>query len=288
MTSCTPTIVWQAESWLALISEFRLDSLTPLFAFISNLIVEGTLLFAITIGYWFISKKIFYRVGILSLFSLGMNIFLKGIFMECRPAGVSHLATANGYSFPSGHSQASSALFGSIAQAVKSKWLILLLLTVPFLVALSRVYLGVHYVHDVIAGLAIGFAIVLIPWPTAWLTRLNLITQIVIMLSIVLIWSWLINSPTGKAYKYTAFLFGFWLGGQLEQRYLSFKLKDSAIRLLQGALGIGVVYLIWKGPTPLLNFLGWSHPAFHFTQFTLLGIWITYLAPWCFIRIQKK
>lgn len=96
---------------------------------------------------------------------LGTVAVVKLVADRLRPAFAHPVATANGYSFPSGHSAGSAALYG-----------VLLLLAVPLLargprvavvvigvvfilaVATSRVLLGVHYPSDVVAGLAIGGA----------------------------------------------------------------------------------------------------------------------------------
>ncbi|MFO1257600.1 MAG: phosphatase PAP2 family protein [Gammaproteobacteria bacterium] len=285
---CTQTIVPYAEDWIIAIANLRKNALTPIFQLLSNLIQESTILMTVALGYWFISKRVFYRVGLLSLFSLGINIHLKGIIMECRPMKVEWLEAANGYSFPSGHSQAASTLFGSIAQVVKSKWAVVTLITLPFLIALSRNYLGVHYVHDVTIGLLIGFSLVLIPWPTAWFTHLSLQSQIAMMLMFLLIWGWVINSPTGGSWKYTGYLFGFWLGGQLERRYLNFKSSRGFWMIFHGLLGIGIAVLLRKGAAPLLNWVGLSLTHFVFAQFCLLGLWISFLAPWLFSHLSKR
>lgn len=285
---CAHTIVPYAEEWVSGIAHLRNPLLTPIFQLLSNLIQESTIFITIALGYWFISKRFFYRVGLLSLFSIGINLHLKGIFMQCRPMSVAWLEASSGYSFPSGHSQASSVLFGSIAQVVKQRWVMVLLITLPFLIAFSRTYLGAHYLHDVVVGLLIGFSIIVIPWPTAWFTRLGFRQQIAIMLVFLLIWGSIINSPTGGTWKYTGYLFGFWLGGQLEWRYLDFKPSEGFSKIFQGILGLSIALLIRKGAVPIFGWLGLNLSYFVFAQFCLLGLWITFLAPWCFSRFWKR
>lgn len=62
------------------------------------------------------------------------------------------LSTATGFSFPSGHSQGAMSVYGYLANNLKKTWLYIL----PFLVALSRIVLGVHTLRDVVFGLIIG------------------------------------------------------------------------------------------------------------------------------------
>ena len=89
-----------------------------------------------------------------------LNITLKLAFKRVRPEPFFNLAAPKSFSFPSGHSLASFCFFGALAAIVtagiKSRRLrILVLITaavIILLIGLSRIYLGVHYATDVIAG----------------------------------------------------------------------------------------------------------------------------------------
>ena len=91
------------------------------------------------------------------------NSLLKLIFNRERPSH-EHLVYAGGKSFPSGHSMGSMLLYGSIIlllpKFIKNKTLCsicqALLGLVILLVGTSRIYVGVHYPTDVIAGFSIG------------------------------------------------------------------------------------------------------------------------------------
>ena len=91
---------------------------------------------------------------------------LKGLFAVARPALENRLTPASGYSFPSGHALRATVFFGAAAGLLimvhpKSswRWLVagLLLLMIP-LISLTRVYLQVHYLSDVVAGMLVGTA----------------------------------------------------------------------------------------------------------------------------------
>ena len=88
------------------------------------------------------------------------NTLVKALVGRPRPTIVSHLTEAAGLSFPSGHSFNSAAVYMSIALALASlsarrgarSSLIAGAALVSALIALSRVWLGVHYPSDAIAG----------------------------------------------------------------------------------------------------------------------------------------
>lgn len=98
-----------------------------------------------------------------------LNTLLKEIFSRSRPFELM-LIEENGYSFPSGHSMASMAFYGFIIYLIsQSKWnkkwkyiFYFVLCLLIFLIGLSRIYLGVHYASDVIAGFSISFVYLLI------------------------------------------------------------------------------------------------------------------------------
>jgi undecaprenyl-diphosphatase len=91
--------------------------------------------------------------------SVAINTILKLVFARPRPDIFPPLTVEHSYSFPSGHTSTAIALYGLIAvllwRAHHRGWALLSGLWV-LLVALSRVYLGVHYPSDVLGSLALG------------------------------------------------------------------------------------------------------------------------------------
>lgn len=98
-----------------------------------------------------------------------LDLELKRYFARARPDVAEMLRRANGYSFPSGHAMGSTVVFGALGylafRAIRG-WparaaVIAFLYTLIAAVALSRVYLGVHWISDVFAGVTAG---------TVWVT----------------------------------------------------------------------------------------------------------------------
>jgi undecaprenyl-diphosphatase len=89
-----------------------------------------------------------------------LSDYLKYVFSRPRPfmalTGVHQLANATNYSFPSGH--ATEVFIGCIILGKKYRHLILFIL-LAVLIAFSRVYIGVHYPGDVLAGALLGVGI---------------------------------------------------------------------------------------------------------------------------------
>lgn len=99
---------------------------------------------------------------------------LKAFISEARPALVfkkgsypyfiDHVTLHNFHSFPSGHSTSAFALAAIMAFAVKDKKYSLLFLGLGSLVGYSRMYLGQHFLQDVVAGSLIGVFFSIICW----------------------------------------------------------------------------------------------------------------------------
>ena len=123
----------------------------------------------ISVVYWLVDKQFGERLVLVSFSSMSANAFLKGVVARPRPyaSGAAtrveidtpFLSTMNlepDMSFPSGHSQMSAGLFFSAAFRLKKGWAWILAPVLTLLVMLSRLYLGVHYPTDVLAGAALG------------------------------------------------------------------------------------------------------------------------------------
>lgn len=93
-----------------------------------------------------------------------MNVALKHYFTRPRPDLAAAVRHASGTSFPSGHAMGSIIVFGALSYlAIRSsrRWVqasgyLAAAITIVLAIALSRVYLGVHWISDIAAGLAVG------------------------------------------------------------------------------------------------------------------------------------
>jgi membrane protein DedA with SNARE-associated domain/membrane-associated phospholipid phosphatase len=95
-----------------------------------------------------------------------LNVALQSAFRRARPQLTDPILTLTSYGFPSGHTMAATVWYGFVAALVVSRltawrWRVLTVLAggvVILLIAFSRLYLGVHYLSDVLAAMAEGLA----------------------------------------------------------------------------------------------------------------------------------
>jgi undecaprenyl-diphosphatase len=140
------------------------------------------LMTALILGYLCLCRR--YRIALLIAAATAggeiLNTVLKNAFERARPEATLHIVKVTSTSFPSGHAMAASifyltvgALLARMAKRRREKtYLMMTALLLTGITAFSRVYLGVHYPTDVLAGWSAGTAWALLCWFVAdWLAR---------------------------------------------------------------------------------------------------------------------
>jgi undecaprenyl-diphosphatase len=114
-------------------------------------------------------------VGVSVLGALALSTLLKNLFDRPRPDIVPHLSEVLTSSFPSGHSMLSAAVYLTLgallarlhSQLVIKAYFLLSACVLTLLIGVSRVYVGVHWPTDVVAGWAAGAAWAALCWLAA-------------------------------------------------------------------------------------------------------------------------
>lgn len=240
-------IAWM-QSW---IGNFGVILATLITELGDKIVLVGLLVFL----YFYIDKRYAVFVGTNVISSLLFNPMLKNIVCRYRPyfyhdsiqclkpvessADIYDVA-AQGYSFPSGHAQNAASAFASLALYKKKKWLTVLAIVLPLLVAVSRFALGVHYPTDVLVGLIAGytFAFVL----SAIQKRIH--HRWILYLSIMcLAIPGCFFCATDDYFSILGIAIGFFSGDLLETRFVQFAQTPSTVRKLLRFIGGIAVFL---------------------------------------------
>lgn len=121
---------------------------------------------AVAVAVWWFIKKVMNALYILGSVALSTtnSFIIKHVYERPRPEEALRLITEDGFSFPSGHATAVTALFVSLVLVLTTTrvgrrlryllWAAALALIV--FICVTRLYLGVHWVTDVIGGFSVG------------------------------------------------------------------------------------------------------------------------------------
>lgn len=277
--------------------------------------------------YWAVSVDLGLRIGFILLFGSGLNTVFKLLFHGPRPywvsTDVSPYAAETSFGVPSGHAQNAVSVWGIAAHWLRRTWAWVAAIFVMFAIGFSRIYLGVHFLHDVLIGWLIGG---LVLWAfirywdaaAAWLGRLSLNAQIGVALAVSLglvLLSWLSLALWGGwtipdvwvANADAAFpdepinpgslsgvltpagaLFGLAAGAAWMRAQGGFDtsgpLWKRAARYALGLAGVLVLYVGLGAVFPRGDAL--LPYLLRFVRYALVGLWIAALAPMLFIRLK--
>lgn len=269
--------------------------------------------------YWCIDKRFAKHLVYLVLFSYVINSGLKHALRTPRPFWLDPdvgLAEAGGYGVPSGHTQTATVVYLYVAGWFRRAWVWVLALAMIFLMALSRVYLGVHALLDVAAGFLIGLLI--LASYALWLRfgyedfrnrilgqRLLPVIILPLLLAVAYVVARVIIGPVDldvgwgdfvvvaetealdELVTAVALLFGVGIGLILEAGWVHFlPYGPWWKRLLRYLVGMAVAIAIWQGLGALFpDDPLWLGIPLRFLRYALLGLWIAYWAPALFVRI---
>ena len=136
-----------------------------------------TIIFMITaaVVFYLLIQKQYEFMWLILIATIGgaiLSFGLKELFVRERPPLIYHLLTVKSLSFPSGHAMMSSVVYltqGALLAKVQSNknlrvYILLVAIILVFLIGISRIYFGVHYPTDVLAGWSVGLAWASLCW----------------------------------------------------------------------------------------------------------------------------
>jgi membrane-associated phospholipid phosphatase len=267
----------------------------PFFLLITELGGTNVYLAIILIGYWAVKKRETIVFALLILFSGMLNYWLKGAFMNPRPPETDWIkgATAAGYSLPSGHAQSSTVFYGWLGIKIRTWWMAILSIALIVLIGLSRVYMGVHWMGDVLLGWIIGAVLILFVWRfqgpiETYLSTYSrdLLYLLLVVFGIVatILTELFIQVPDDNFGANGGLLVGLAIGLWLEGRYVNFTTKsDNNLRLaLRVIIGVVLVFLLMNG----LSLIFPSDVYWRMIRYAIVAIVGAFIWPLIFERIH--
>lgn len=314
-------VLWEAETtpirWLQGLGDWLAQPLGML----THLGSQTVIIVVLALIFWCVSPRLGARLFVAVTASGVLNYLLKAVLYGARPswfdAHVKAHAHHGSFGIPSGHAQGATVVWGYLGiRSGRRAWL-WVCVGVIALVALSRIYLGAHFISDVLAGLLLGGAVL---WATlrwedrivAWWLGLSTARWVGCTLAVSLVpclvatlwqllvrgdWTvpveWIGATPADPAgYTLTGLytISGALLGGLVGFTLLTgrgwYSARGTTVaRAARFALGISVVVLVQVVLDVLFGGLsGLAESAVMFVAYAAIAFWATCLAPEMFIR----
>lgn len=244
--------------------------------------------------YWTIDKKFAYKFALAFIASAAINTTLKNIFNRPRPfkEGLTSVSSeTHGSSFPSGHSQASGVMFYSLNNEYgkKNKIVKTYAYIILFLVPFTRMYLGQHYLTDVLFGSIIGILVSILMFKLFDLMNdrehIYPLFLIPIFLLIMIIFH---NKGYGNAkdlFVAGGGYIGFTIGYAIEKLYIKHNvdttLLNKIIKIIIGLIIVVLVYVVLKTLFPTNSLI------FDSIRYFLVAISAASLVPYIYTKIFK-
>ena len=300
--------------FLYALEKIRTPFLDVIFQSFTYLGEELITLAAILIILWCADKYFGRYMLFVGVVGIMANTLLKCIYRIPRPWLIdpnftiveSAREAATGYSFPSGHTANAAVLFWSIALMVKNKALKVIFLIIPFFVAFSRMYLGVHTPLDV--GVSLGISAVLVFGGYYLYKKMNnrtshcfiggLISTVLAVVCVIIISSLyynkypddvLIKSGLTDAYKVLGLAAALPIVCILDDKYIDYTTKGKwRFQLLKLVIGTGVVVAVKELLKIPLNIILPENPVTGFIRYLIIAVLGGVLIPWLFTYVVKK
>jgi membrane-associated phospholipid phosphatase len=284
--------------WIIAIQEMGTPFLDSFFEAVTFTGEEMFYLLFVPILFWAVDHSVGARVGFAFLISAYVNLILKDLFPEPRPYHVNpevSETTVPGSGMPSGHAQSSVFVWGTLAWQVGRGWFWGLAIIWMFLVGFSRVYLGVHYPHQVAAGWMVGAILLALfilfdPRFESWMAGLPLSRQLFVTAGVPVLMA--VAYPHNDTVGSAAVMCGFGSGFVLMRQYCPFSASgfwwQRVLRTLIGLAGLLVLYFGLSLLAPEKGAV--SETIYYTTRFLrygVLGLWISFGAPWVFNQFPQ-
>ena len=308
-------------AYLVWLQELRGESSSVVEKFFT-LFTDGSVaatLFLSAIIFWCVDKKAGKFLFLVTAFSRLCNQFLKNTFCVYRPWVLdssvhptpSVMSETSSYSFPSGHTNMATAIYGGIAYRYGKNFppLAIFCAATILMTAFSRNFLGVHTPQDVLASMLVTFIVIIFidklilfldgdKQKESFLTIAGIILAL-IMTAYFTMKSYPIDYLDGKvivepinaindAIGSVGTFAGVLIGLELERRFVNFKMNANFSTKIFRAI-IGVIFIVATNflLVPAIKFLFFKTIA-KFLQCFFMYLVVTFFVPLVFSKIERK
>lgn len=292
----------------------RTPLLDAFFSIITHFGAETVFVIVCFTFLWCVNKKDGYYLLALSFFGLLINQFLKITFRIPRPWVKDDTFTivpsaredAVGYSFPSGHSQISVGTFGFSARMCKNTAIKIVSLLLCILVPLSRMYLGVHTLADVLVSVLIAILLIFLVKPVVYKAfdrkwGIDALFASMLVLSALYILYLLIypfppdadetnlSSSIDFAYKMSGLVLGGWLGFAFDRRFVRYTtdapFEMQCVKVVGGLL---CVFAIKEGLSVIFDLLSVCKEVSDIIRYMMISLFACGIWPKVFMCFPQK
>ena len=300
-----------------------LESPMKFFSFLGS---ENFFLIFLPLLYWSINAAVGIRVGFILFVGATFTELFKMSFHGPRPywvsADIRGMASETGFGVPSGHSEIGAGLWGMIAAYYRKTWIWVAAILLIVLIGLSRLYLGVHFPHDVLLGWTFGF-ITLWAFVRFWdpvaarvkamslqnqLGLAFIVSLVIILLGVLVIFlsrnfvlpaEWIANATRdgneapnpltlNTIITSAAAIFGLCTGLAWMATHGGFDTAGPvwkrAARYVVGLIGVMILYVGLKAIFPEgETFVPY---VFRYIRYASIGFWVSGGAPWIFAKLN--
>jgi membrane-associated phospholipid phosphatase len=282
--------------------------------------IEGYLI-VIPFIYLAVDRRIGFNMLVLLSVVDTLTRWVKLAFHQPRPywiGGVKALAEETSYGIPSGHASVTLAVYGYLAYMLRKTWLWILIIVFIVMVGISRLYLGVHFPHDVLAGWALALLVLWVyianqervgRWAGAQTFSNQILLSLIVSLSIIVLdrlallliagipdapeWAAFATQARSPidAYSRAGGIFGVLAGYACMLRFASFDARGAWLHrilryLIAVILGLGLFFgldILFSLLAEDLSALGL---VLRYVRYAISSLWLTFLAPWLFLKIR--
>ncbi|MHA1910976.1 MAG: phosphatase PAP2 family protein [Candidatus Kariarchaeaceae archaeon] len=286
---------------------FESSFLDIFFAIITFIGDELFYILFLSVMFWVYDKELAYELIYILLISISLNGSLKELIRRTRPTFNGEVGKgvieAEGYSFPSGHAQNASTVWGFWVLNLKNHKKQMILAIIIVLIGFSRIYLVVHFFTDVLAGWIIGLTMAYIIFKAKpkflekWHmlstgVRIGIIATVALILLIISLLPDSSENYSDTISSGAGILIGIYLGKQLENKYIGFSDKDGlksfsvfTIRFFTGIIFLAFTYF---GLKIFFAIIDEGSIILRFIRYFSVGFTVVYLVPYLFTLLENK